>query len=455
MRKSNLEIFRDTMNACDFRCYYFGDKRVNMKLTHEEMTDALVFLPEEVANLKYTNAPDVQRGEGSCIYDCQNLDSFDMARKRRAEGVEKILVLNLANPVNPGGGVRNGANAQEEDLCRKSSLLLSLEGPKALPYYKYNRSLDTYMGTHGIVITPKVEIIKDSDGEPLEESVVVSVMTCAAPMITYGIEGMTHDEYKKMVYDRISGMLYCAASLGYRNLVLGAFGCGAFKNDAFIVSNLFFEAFKDFEYNGMTEKDAFDRVDFAVRSKAEDGYNITNFRRNFANNVFREKLQRVAPEEYVFFWHENESNGYLSNWYHRTFTVDGVEYAHVEQYIMAQKAKLFGDTASFEQIIQCDSPSQCKAFGRGVVGFNSEKWDAEKYRILKEGVYAKFSQNPDLAWKLSQTEEMVIAEASPSDAIYGIGHYADDAAMTSPENWRGQNLLGKALMEVRDVLKNA
>lgn len=65
-----------------------------------------------------------------------------------------VLVLNLANPVNPGGGVRKGAKAQEEDLCRKSSLLLSLESRNSLPYYEYNRSLHTHMGSDGLSIRP-------------------------------------------------------------------------------------------------------------------------------------------------------------------------------------------------------------------------------------------------------------------------------------------------------------
>ena len=130
-----------------------------------------------------------------------------------------MLVLNLANPVHPGGGVRNGARAQEEDLCRKSTLLISLEDKSAQQYYKYNNSLHTYMGSDAIIITPKVEILRDENGDWLEDSVVVSVMTCAAPMITYGLESMSQKEYEEMVYKRIQGMLKVAAFEGYRNLV--------------------------------------------------------------------------------------------------------------------------------------------------------------------------------------------------------------------------------------------
>ena len=139
-----------------------------------------------------------------------------------------------------GGGGRNGARAQEEDLCRKSSLLLSLESKEAREYYDYNKSLNTYMGSDALMIAPYVEIIKDENGDLLDDTVVVSVLTCAAPMISHGKEGMSESEYEDMVYNRIMGMLKCSAYLGYRHLVLGAWGCGAFGNDAHVISDLFY-----------------------------------------------------------------------------------------------------------------------------------------------------------------------------------------------------------------------
>lgn len=89
---------------------------------------------------------------GRVRVSCENMDSYTLARKQMetadillSKGHQPVLVLNLANPVNPGGGVRRGARAQEEDLCRKSSLLLSLESDTAQAYYNYNQSLNTYM----------------------------------------------------------------------------------------------------------------------------------------------------------------------------------------------------------------------------------------------------------------------------------------------------------------------
>ena len=240
---------------------------------------------------------------GRCGYGCENADSFSLARKRRErfsydlnkDGAKPILVLNLANPVNPGGGVRRGAKAQEEDLCRKSSLLLSLEGQNARRYYEYNRSLHTYMGSDAIIIHPKVEILKDDKGNLLEDTVIVSVMTCAAPMLRYGMEGMSQADYEALLYRRVTGMLKTAAYLGYKYLVLGAFGCGAFKNDARVVSDIFYKALKEFNYNDMREKDLFRRIDFAVLDRTANQYNFREFSRNF-EHFYRDEDKKEANQ---------------------------------------------------------------------------------------------------------------------------------------------------------------
>lgn len=291
MRNRNIEIFQDTWEAAQNGFYHAGERRVPLKLTQAQMEYAKVYLPQDVAAIGITEAEKRVPFDTRCAYSCVNEDSFSHALHLSKSCPElldgcnrrEVLVLNLANPVNPGGGVRKGSKAQEEDLCRRSTLLRSLEGPCARGYYAYNRSLNTFMGSHAIVMTPQVEVFKDMNGEPLEESAVVAVMTCAAPMITYGMEGLTQEEYRTMVYERIVGMLRCAAHWGYGVLVLGAFGCGAFSNDARIVSDLFYEALCHFEYQGMTADEVFRRIDFAVLSREGRTYNFDEFSRNFSD----------------------------------------------------------------------------------------------------------------------------------------------------------------------------
>ena len=288
MRQDNISMLQDTLAILNRGYYTKNGRKIPCKLSREQMEEARVFLPKEVQAVCSSKEFAHVHVIGRCGYACENMDSFSLARKRfgmlpELDRKERILVLNLANPVNPGGGVRRGAKAQEEDLCRKSSLLLSLEGVNAAPYYEYNRALNTYMGSDAVMINPQVEIIKDENGDLLDETLVVAVMTCAAPMLLYGMEGMTQEQYESMMLGRITGMLKVAAYLGYRRLVLGAFGCGAFRNDARVVSDLFYKALKEFDYDGMKEKDMFRRIDFAVLDRTEDQYNFKEFSRNFAH----------------------------------------------------------------------------------------------------------------------------------------------------------------------------
>ena len=170
VRPENIAMLQDTLDILEQGYYLLGEKKVELKLSKEEMREIDVYLPGEIQVIS------------------ESRDSFSLAIEKTKDACtlperneKPVLVLNLANSVNPGGGVRRGATAQEEDLCRKSSILLSLESPDAAAYYNYNKSLRTYMGSGAVMITPQVEIIKDERGKLLPESVIVSVMTCAAP----------------------------------------------------------------------------------------------------------------------------------------------------------------------------------------------------------------------------------------------------------------------------------
>lgn len=134
------------------------------------------------------------------------------------------------------------------------------------------------------------------------------------------------------------------------------------------------------------------------------------------------------------------------------FVVDGVSYPTAEHFMMVQKARMFGDDSAAAEILQASSPVDAKAAGRKVRGYEDEMWVAGRYGIVVEGNLAKFGQNPDLLAYLVSTAGRVLVEASPVDQVWGSGLAADDARSGRPCEWRGQNLLGFALMEVRDRL---
>lgn len=120
--------------------------------------------------------------------------------------------------------------------------------------------------------------------------------------------------------------------------------------------------------------------------------------------------------------------------------------------MMAAKAKLFRDQESREKILTCSDPKQINALGRNVWGFKQAVWDKFKYSIVLNGNWCKFSQNQVLWEVLLSTGNSVLVEASPYDNIWGIGLSSSSSEENNPLKWRGQNLLGFALMEVRDEL---
>ena len=161
--------------------------------------------------------------------------------------------------------------------------------------------------------------------------------------------------------------------------------------------------------------------------------------------------------KYLLFWGHTAKNGTvgkecLSQWYGCSFDIDGVTYHTAEQYMMSQKALLFGDREIYDRIMKAPSPDSYKKLGQQVRGFDEEKWKSERCNIVIKGNYAKFSQNGELKEFLLGTGDKVLVEASPYDKIWGIGIGANDKRAENPGLWRGLNLLGFCLMEVRDRL---
>lgn len=143
----------------------------------------------------------------------------------------------------------------------------------------------------------------------------------------------------------------------------------------------------------------------------------------------------------------------LSQWWKDSFCSGGHRYVCMEQYMMARKAELFGDREMQGQILGSNDQKQIKALGRRVRGFDQDVWNIFKYSIVLNGNWCKFSQNRSLGEFLLSTGDSVLVEASPYDNIWGIALQANSPDAKDPFKWRGQNLLGFALMEVRDELR--
>jgi ribA/ribD-fused uncharacterized protein len=173
----------------------------------------------------------------------------------------------------------------------------------------------------------------------------------------------------------------------------------------------------------------------------------------------REALAQAVEQgqsfKFLFFWgHTPNQPGVtdkscLSQWYPASFVDEHAHYDSAEHYMMAGKARLFGDEEMLARILAAETPAAAKKLGRQVRGFVQEQWAAHCVEIVTRGNVLKFEQDRALGDFLRSTRGRVLVEASPRDRIWGIGMGARNPKATDPRLWRGQNLLGLALMQAR------
>jgi ribA/ribD-fused uncharacterized protein len=161
--------------------------------------------------------------------------------------------------------------------------------------------------------------------------------------------------------------------------------------------------------------------------------------------------------KYLFFWgHTKPKNGVskscFSQWYDSSFDSEGNHFMTAEHFMMYKKAVLFKDEKAAQRLLAASNPGEAKAIGREVVGFNQQTWESHRFDIVVAANMAKFGSHPELKDFLLNTGDRILVEASPVDAIWGIGLAEDNPACENPNLWKGENLLGFALMAVRDRL---
>lgn len=206
--------------------------------------------------------------------------TFQVASKYKDK---KVCVLNFASATNPGGGVKKGSSAQEECLCRESSLYESLNIAMLWEnYYKYHRERHDALYTNRIIFVPNVLVIKNSQGELLENPWECSCITCAAPNLREKPSNsmnpnagkkvnITEKELLKLLTERYRRIIALAEFNKVEVLVLGAIGCGAFQNKPQIVARAFKDAMKE---NGSTLQE----IVFGIydNTPQKDNYNVFN-----------------------------------------------------------------------------------------------------------------------------------------------------------------------------------
>jgi len=163
--------------------------------------------------------------------------------------------------------------------------------------------------------------------------------------------------------------------------------------------------------------------------------------------------------KFLFFWGHQPSNDgtitktCLSQWWESSFVHEGIIYKTAEHWMMVKKAELFGDKVSTDRILNAQTPAEAKKLGREVSNYDEDIWIKNRFEIVRQGNYLKFNQNEALKSYLVNTGNQILVETSPLDPIWGIGLTYDHADANYPEKWNGLNLLGFALMQVRDELR--
>lgn len=161
----------------------------------------------------------------------------------------------------------------------------------------------------------------------------------------------------------------------------------------------------------------------------------------------------LVTNKYVLFWDDFDI---YSNFYPSEFDMEGHHFYWSEQAFMWQKAIAFGDSEIAEKILtmkpDINTALECKNLGRKVSGFDSLRWDEISFAAMKKALHEKFTQDSFLHDQLIETGNLILVEASPYDKIWGIGLSENDPDAQDETKWKGSNLLGKVLMEVREEL---
>lgn len=178
------------------------------------------------------------------------------------------------------------------------------------------------------------------------------------------------------------------------------------------------------------------------------------------NNLMKQKSQRttltIDGNMYpaIYFHKPKEPYGFLSNWWPSPFTLDGIRFSSVEQYIMYKKCSMFGDATAASAVLATNDPERQQQIARNASGYNDTVWKGIRQAIAIRGIKEKFVQNPVLLKQLQETGESYLVECAVSDRAWACGISLYDKARFDISNWKGANILGFALMAVRDMLSD-
>ena len=275
-RAQRANIAKETLQILKQGYYHKNEKRIRLTGLDEAIQEAIWYRPEALEDLQTPFNQDFEKQETH--FDVQNCTTFAAAQQLLEEGAPKVLALNFASAKNPGGGFLGGSQAQEEALSRASALYPTLT--KHMDMYLENRTKKTCLYSNNMIYSPAVPVFRDDNDALLEEPYALSFVTAAA--VNAGCirknERKRVSKIQSVMLDRMEKVLTIAASHGYEYLVLGAWGCGVFRNEPATIAELFKEQLTEHPFF----KQRFKKVLFGVldSSKKKETYNA--FQKVFA-----------------------------------------------------------------------------------------------------------------------------------------------------------------------------
>jgi uncharacterized protein (TIGR02452 family) len=289
-----MKVAEETQKITQLGCYEIDNNNIKLiKKNNKSFATVQAFSPNDSSKFYYEySQPKIrEEKENMAKILVVDSDSFDAARD-----MENPLVMNFASATHKGGGFLTGAHAQEESLCRCSTLYASLTSVEAQAYYDYNMSLKSPMYSDYLLLSPNVCVFRDAELRLLKNPYNVAVGTIPAPNLRSIGHNVDKNELTRIMLWRIRHYLAVAVKYGYRNLVLGAWGCGAFRHDANDVAGYFYKVLVDEGFAAL-----FDEIKFAIIKSA---YNLQAFENVFANNannkyVDYSKLRKMENREII------------------------------------------------------------------------------------------------------------------------------------------------------------
>ena len=266
--------------------------------------------------------------------------------------------------------------------------------------------------------------------------------------------GGDQDE-EKLLYSTYYQSLKVAKENGCKSIAFPLVSAGIYGYPQKAAWETAFSACRDFI---KTENADIDIVFSVLRDETfEMGNEILNkfFSLQSDDNSPTEYKLKIGTQLFnaYFFHNPNEPYGFLSNWYLSDFTVNGIKYTSMEQYIMYNKCLCFDDIITAKDILATDDVSVQKSLGRKAQNYIDNIWAGKRQLIAINGLYAKFSQNDNLKKLLLDTGDAYLVECAVNDKIWACGIDLHDESRLNAEKWSGQNILGFALMEVRTSLR--